>query len=100
MATQTHLPGAPASTAAIARSITRGASKQTFYTIRWLVDRGLIDDAYRAYAYFRWVDDTIDVASKDRRGEDCRRAEAGVGGRGVGPAHPPGGGFSRNSAHG
>lgn len=69
MAMQAHLPGTPASTAAIARSITRGASKQTFYTIRWLVDRGLIDDAYRAYAYFRWVDDTIDVASKDRRAQ-------------------------------
>jgi phytoene/squalene synthetase len=25
-----------------------------------MADRRLIDDAYRAYAYFRWVDDTID----------------------------------------
>lgn len=43
-----------------APSITRTASKQTYYTIRFLVDRELIDDAYRAYAYFRWVDDVLD----------------------------------------
>ena len=40
--------------------ITRAASKQTYYTIRFLVDRERIKDAYRAYAYFRWVDDTLD----------------------------------------
>jgi hypothetical protein len=37
----------------LAASITRNASKQTYYTIRYLVDDGLVDDAYRAYAYFR-----------------------------------------------
>ncbi len=57
----------PSSTAALARDVTRGASAQTYHIIRWLADRDLTDDAYRAYAYFRWVDDTIDVASKDRR---------------------------------
>src|SRR5512146_831640 len=43
-----------------ALSITKAASKQTYYTIRFLVDRERVDDAYRAYAYFRWVDDTLD----------------------------------------
>src|SRR6185295_13934565 len=41
-------------------SITESASKQTYYTIRLLVDRERVTDAYRAYAYFRWVDDTLD----------------------------------------
>ena len=45
---------------ALAAGITRAASKQTYYTIRCLVDRNLVDDAYRAYAYFRWVDDWLD----------------------------------------
>ena len=44
----------------LAAAITKVASKQTYYTIRLLVDRPLIDDAYRAYAYFRWVDDVVD----------------------------------------
>jgi phytoene/squalene synthetase len=44
----------------LAASITKAASRQTYYTIRLLVDRNLFDDAYRAYAYFRWVDDTLD----------------------------------------
>jgi phytoene/squalene synthetase len=48
------------SDSSMAASITRAASSQTFYTIRFLVDRDLIQDAYRAYAYFRWVDDQLD----------------------------------------
>ena len=44
-----------------AAAITRAASKQTYYTIRLLVDRQLVDDAYRAYGYFRWVDDVLDA---------------------------------------
>lgn len=48
------------SSAKLAARITKAASKQTFYTIRALVDRDLIPDAYRAYGYFRWVDDTLD----------------------------------------
>src|SRR5688572_15223518 len=44
----------------LAASITKAASKQTFYTIRLLVDRNRAADAYRAYAYFRWVDDMLD----------------------------------------
>jgi hypothetical protein len=41
------------------------ASKQT-YTIRFLVDRDRILDAYRAYAYFRWVDDWLDQKTTAR----------------------------------
>src|SRR5215207_9182417 len=44
-----------------AASITKAASRQTFYTIRFLVDRERAADAYRAYGYFRWVDDTLDA---------------------------------------
>ena len=47
----------------LAPSITKAASKQTYYTIRFLVDRERVADAYRAYAYFRWVDDTLDAGS-------------------------------------
>ncbi|MGQ0603505.1 MAG: squalene/phytoene synthase family protein [Anaerolineales bacterium] len=48
------------STPALAAAITQAASKQTYYTIRFLVDHDRIPDAYRAYAYFRWVDDKLD----------------------------------------
>lgn len=48
------------SSAKLAAEITKKASKQTYYTIRLLVDRDRVDDASRAYAYFRWVDDTLD----------------------------------------
>ena len=51
-------------TAAMARSITRAGSKQSYYTIRLMADKGLRDDFYRAYAYFRWADDIIDVSSR------------------------------------
>lgn len=47
----------------LARSITKTASRQTYYTIRFLADRDRTEDAYRAYAYFRWVDDTLDTGS-------------------------------------
>ena len=71
-----------------ASSITKAASKQTYYTIRFLVDRGRVEDAYRAYGYFRWVDDIIDADSgsaSQRRAflerqesllEKCYRGEA------------------------
>ena len=45
----------------LAATITKAASKQTYYTIRFLVDRPRVADAFRAYAYFRWVDDVLDV---------------------------------------
>lgn len=50
----------------LAATITRAASKQTYYTIRFLVDDRLVDDAYRAYAYFRWVDDWLDQETRPR----------------------------------
>jgi phytoene/squalene synthetase len=45
----------------LAANITRAASRQTYYTIRFLADRDRVADAYRAYAYFRWVDDWLDM---------------------------------------
>ena len=47
--------------ASLASTITKAASKQTWCTIRFLVDRPLVNDAYRAYAYFRWLDDILDA---------------------------------------
>jgi len=44
----------------LAPCITKAASKQAYYTIRFLVDHERVTDAYRAYAYFRWVDDILD----------------------------------------
>jgi phytoene/squalene synthetase len=49
------------STCALPARITRSASKQAYYTIRLLADRDRQLDAYRAYAYFRWVDDRLDA---------------------------------------
>jgi phytoene/squalene synthetase len=51
-------------TAALARSITWAGSKQTFYTARLMVDKDLVSDFYRAYAYFRWADHVVDVSSQ------------------------------------
>jgi len=50
----------------LAAAITRAASQQTYYTIRFLADTGLVQDAYRAYAYFRWVDDWLDHETRPR----------------------------------
>ena len=47
----------------LASAITKAASQQTYYTIRFLADRERVADAYRAYAYFRWVDDVLDAES-------------------------------------
>jgi hypothetical protein len=47
----------------LAPLITKAASKQTYYTIRFLVDHDRVADAYCAYGYFRWVDDTLDSGS-------------------------------------
>jgi phytoene/squalene synthetase len=49
--------------ASLAATITKAASKQTYYTIRFFADRDRVEDAYRAYGYFRWVDDIIDADS-------------------------------------
>ena len=59
------VPGKTAS-ARLARSITWRASRLTYLIIHWLVDGGLADDAFRAYAYFRWVDDVLDAPGDER----------------------------------
>ncbi len=48
-------------TAELAQSITWAGSKQTYLTGRLMVDKDLVNDFYRAYAYFRWVDDLVDA---------------------------------------
>jgi phytoene/squalene synthetase len=50
----------PIAGSALPAQITKAASKQTYYTIRFLVDRDRVANAYRTYAYFRWVDDQLD----------------------------------------
>ncbi len=52
----------------LAERITRGASRQTYHTIRLLADRDRMPDAYRTYAYFRWVDDRLDQGGLDLAG--------------------------------
>ena len=52
-----------ANSGSLAASITKLASKQTYYTIRFFADRDRVADAYRAYGYFRWVDDVVDGES-------------------------------------
>jgi phytoene/squalene synthetase len=47
-------------------AITQAASQQTFHVIGALVDRGRSPQAFRAYAYFRWVDDWIDETLRTR----------------------------------
>jgi phytoene/squalene synthetase len=47
----------------LAAAITKSASKQAYYTIRLFADRDRVADAYRAYGYFRWLDDVIDAGS-------------------------------------
>jgi phytoene/squalene synthetase len=56
--------GGPGATLAVA--ITRAASAQSYYTIRFLADNSRVDDAFRAYAYFRWVDDWLDLGAHGR----------------------------------
>jgi phytoene/squalene synthetase len=53
----------------LAAAITRAASKQTYYTIRFLADRDRRQNAFRAYAYFRWVDDSLDTNSNSSEGK-------------------------------
>jgi len=51
------------SSQSLAAAITWKASKQSYYTVRFLVDRDRKLEAYQAYAYFRWVDDRLDQAT-------------------------------------
>jgi hypothetical protein len=73
-------------TSQLAAAITHSASKQTCYTIRLLVDRERIPDAYQAYAYFRWLDDRLDqevmneserIAFADRQTDPMNKCYAG-----------------------
>ncbi|MFH1908341.1 MAG: squalene/phytoene synthase family protein [Chloroflexota bacterium] len=50
----------------LAAAITRAASRQTYLTIRLFVDRDRTADAFRAYAYFRWLDDQLDREKIDQ----------------------------------
>ena len=50
--------------AVLGRSITRASSKQSYFTARLLADGDLVDDCLRAYAYFRWADDIVDVSAQ------------------------------------
>jgi phytoene/squalene synthetase len=59
--------------AALARSITKASSKQSYYTACLLADRDLVDDCCRAYGYFRWADDVVDGATSVNGGKS--RAE-------------------------
>lgn len=53
-------------TAILAQSITLMNSKQSYFTAHLLVDKDLVEDCFRAYAYFRWVDDIIDISSQSQ----------------------------------
>jgi hypothetical protein len=50
----------------LAARITKAGSKQTYYTLRWLADGDRLQDALRGYAYFRWLDDQLDVSDTTR----------------------------------
>ncbi len=65
----------PESSAILARNITRTGSIQTYYTARLMVDKDLVDDFFRAYAYFRWIDDVIDISAESD--EERRKFTAG-----------------------
>jgi hypothetical protein len=47
-------------------ALTQAASRRTYHIIGVLVDRNRTQDAYRAYAYFRWVDDWLDQTRRNR----------------------------------
>jgi len=47
--------------------ITKAGSNQTYYTFRLLTDRGRVQDAFRSYAYFRWLDDLLDCNSSTKQ---------------------------------
>lgn len=65
-------------TAALARSITWAGSKQAYITARLMVDKALVDDFFRAYAYFRWADDVVDSPDSNERSQSNQRRIAFV----------------------
>jgi phytoene/squalene synthetase len=62
----------------LAASITKNGSHQTYYTFRLLADPDRVEDACRAYAYFRWLDDCFDkgVQTKDECGRLLKRQKS------------------------
>lgn len=52
--------------AALARTITRSEGGVTFHLIRWLVPGPRQDNAFRAYGFFRWLDDQLDTDKEGR----------------------------------
>lgn len=50
----------------LAADITKSGSRQTYYIFLLLADRDRRHQAFRAYAYFRWLDDELDCASGSR----------------------------------
>jgi phytoene/squalene synthetase len=50
----------------LAAEITRSGSRQTYYTFLLLADRDRREQAFRSYAYFRWLDDQLDCTSGSR----------------------------------
>jgi hypothetical protein len=56
----------PDTSQSLAVGITKSASKQTYYTIRFFADRERVSDAYLAYGYFRWLDDVLDTGDSSK----------------------------------
>jgi phytoene/squalene synthetase len=55
--------------ASLAKGITKSSSKQTYYTFLLFVDKEYLDEAFRGYAYFRWVDDILDSQAGSKLGK-------------------------------
>ena len=49
--------------------ITRAGSKQTYYTFLLMADRDRRQVGFRAYAYYRWLDDQLDCESGTKEGK-------------------------------
>jgi phytoene/squalene synthetase len=50
----------------LAKTITWAGSKQTYIIGQLMVDKSLKKDFFLAYAYFRWIDDVIDISSESQ----------------------------------
>ncbi len=56
----------------LAAEITKAGSKQTYYTFLLLADRDRVQDAFRSYAYFRWLDDLLDCEEGSKQEKSSR----------------------------
>jgi phytoene/squalene synthetase len=52
---------------ALGEIITKRSSFQTYITFKLLADHALVQDSFDGYAYFRWLDDQIDVHAKTKK---------------------------------